>query len=89
MIGTAFDYLLRFKLQRTYPYAVVKPWVAEYLAGQAEIAVGLAEESEYEEGISIWTSIPVGLTYSLLVKVCQEIVHTDILTVIIGWRCCP
>lgn len=29
LVGTAFDYLLRFELQRRAPHAVVKPWVAE------------------------------------------------------------
>lgn len=28
LIGTAFDYLLRFRLQYCYPHAVTKPWVA-------------------------------------------------------------
>lgn len=29
LVGTAFDYLLRFELQRRAPYAVAKEWVAE------------------------------------------------------------
>ena len=29
MVGTAFDYLLRFELQRRAPYAVSERWVAE------------------------------------------------------------
>lgn len=29
LIGTAFDYLIRFELQRLAPHAVVYPWVAE------------------------------------------------------------
>jgi hypothetical protein len=29
LVGTAFDYAVRFELQRRYPNAVVKPWVAE------------------------------------------------------------
>src|SRR5262249_11869829 len=29
MVGTAFDYLLRFELHRRAPHAVVEPWVAE------------------------------------------------------------
>jgi hypothetical protein len=29
MVGTAFDYLLRFELQRRAPHAVARPWVAE------------------------------------------------------------
>src|SRR5580765_8367663 len=29
MVGTAFDYLLRFELQRRAPHAVVNPWIAE------------------------------------------------------------
>lgn len=36
LIGTAFDYLVRFRLQYDTPYAVVKPWVARYAAKQAE-----------------------------------------------------
>jgi hypothetical protein len=30
MVGTAFDYLLRFELQRRAPHAVAEGWVAEY-----------------------------------------------------------
>src|SRR5258708_8958771 len=30
MIGTAFDYVFRFKLQHIHPHAVVKTWVAEH-----------------------------------------------------------
>jgi hypothetical protein len=30
MVGTAFDYLLRFELQRRAPYATSERWVAEY-----------------------------------------------------------
>lgn len=30
LVGTAFDYLLRFELQRRAPHAVAKRWVAEY-----------------------------------------------------------
>ena len=29
LVGTAFDYLLRFELQRRAPHAVAEPWVAE------------------------------------------------------------
>jgi hypothetical protein len=29
LVGTAFDYLLRFELQRRAPHAVTEPWVAE------------------------------------------------------------
>src|SRR5262245_9435099 len=29
MVGTAFDYLLRFELQRRAPHAVAESWVAE------------------------------------------------------------
>ena len=30
LVGTAFDYLLRFELQRRAPHAISKRWVAEY-----------------------------------------------------------
>jgi hypothetical protein len=30
LVGTAFDYLLRFELRRRAPHAVTYPWVAEY-----------------------------------------------------------
>jgi hypothetical protein len=30
LVGTAFDYLLRFDLQRRAPHAVARPWVAEH-----------------------------------------------------------
>src|SRR5262245_8988525 len=29
MVGTAFDYLLRFELERRAPHAVTRPWIAE------------------------------------------------------------
>ena len=29
LVGTAFDYLLRFELERRAPHAISKPWVAE------------------------------------------------------------
>lgn len=29
LIGTAFDYLCRFCLQRCYPHAIARKWVAE------------------------------------------------------------
>jgi hypothetical protein len=29
LVGTAFDYLVRFELQRRYPNAVARKWVAE------------------------------------------------------------
>ncbi|MBI1800010.1 MAG: hypothetical protein HYR71_00070 [Chloroflexi bacterium] len=31
LVGTAFDYLLRFELQRRALYAVSRPWIAEYV----------------------------------------------------------
>ena len=51
MIGTAFDYLLRFKLQQTFPYAVDKRWVAESLGSQVDIAVMVVngEEGVWQE----------------------------------------
>jgi muconolactone delta-isomerase len=30
LMGTAFDYLLRFRLQQHYPHAATKPWVASH-----------------------------------------------------------
>jgi len=33
MVGTAFDYLLRFELQRRAPFAVSERWVAEHVPG--------------------------------------------------------
>jgi hypothetical protein len=33
MVGTAFDYLLRFELQRRAPFAVSQRWVAEHVPG--------------------------------------------------------
>jgi hypothetical protein len=33
LVGTAFDYLLRFELQRRAPHAVVREWVAEHVPG--------------------------------------------------------
>lgn len=32
LVGTAFDYLLRFSLQRLYAHVIVKPWIAELAA---------------------------------------------------------
>ncbi len=34
MVGTAFDYLLRFEIQRRAPYAVAERWVAESAPGK-------------------------------------------------------
>src|ERR1017187_1434228 len=34
MVGTAFDYLLRFEIQRRAPYAAVRDWVAETAANR-------------------------------------------------------
>lgn len=47
VVGMAFDYLLRFELQRRAPHAVVRPWVAEQVpemlraahAGELELLV--------------------------------------------------
>jgi len=33
LVGTAFDYLLRFELQRRAPHAVSKPWIAQSAPG--------------------------------------------------------
>jgi hypothetical protein len=48
MVGTAFDYLLRFELQRRAPHAVTEEWVAELSLDviwredkKAGVAVGL------------------------------------------------
>ncbi|MCS6925557.1 MAG: hypothetical protein NZ578_06605 [Candidatus Binatia bacterium] len=30
LVGTAFDYLLRFELQRRAPHAISEAWAAEY-----------------------------------------------------------
>ncbi len=30
LVGTAFDYLLRFHLERRYPFAVAQPWIASH-----------------------------------------------------------
>jgi len=38
LMGTAFDYLLRFSLQRLYTHAVAGQWVAELVAGHAALA---------------------------------------------------
>jgi hypothetical protein len=53
MVGTAFDYLPRFKLQQMYPYAVTERWVAEYLTSQVEIAVELAEAFDMLPGLNL------------------------------------
>ena len=36
LIGTAFDYLLRFELQRRAPHAISETWVAQYAAQAVE-----------------------------------------------------
>jgi hypothetical protein len=46
MVGAAFDYLLRFEVQRRAPYAVGRKWVAETAAGMlfrddGQLSVGL------------------------------------------------
>lgn len=36
LLGTAFDYLLRFELQRRAPHAVAERWIAEYVPEKIE-----------------------------------------------------
>lgn len=38
VVGIAFDYLLRFELQRHGPHAVVRPWVAEHVPAMLDAA---------------------------------------------------
>ncbi|HEY6287739.1 MAG TPA: hypothetical protein VIX20_18885, partial [Ktedonobacteraceae bacterium] len=76
LVGTAFDYLLRFSLQRLYAHAVVKPWIAELAAigkyhaiagiyGEviAERAVDLVEGAKQYHGLYLQSGI---LTEELL-----------------------
>jgi len=42
MVGTAFDYLLRFELHRRAPHAVVNPWIAELALDRLCPGVGKA-----------------------------------------------
>ncbi len=38
IVGMAFDYLLRFELQRQAPHAVARPWVAEHVPEMLQLA---------------------------------------------------
>jgi hypothetical protein len=56
LVGTAFDYLLRFELQRSAPHATSERWVAEYAPGMiwqgidfGSVATDLLIESEPEQ----------------------------------------
>ncbi|MEO8954910.1 MAG: hypothetical protein ABI465_10095 [Ktedonobacteraceae bacterium] len=48
LVGTAFDYLLRFSLQRLYAHAVVKPWIAELAVAGKRYAL----EEIYDEAMA-------------------------------------
>jgi hypothetical protein len=41
LVGTAFDYLLRFYLKKNYPKAKEKPWVAELVPALFERRIEL------------------------------------------------
>ena len=43
LVGTAFDYLLRFELQRRAPHAISQPWVAEKAAKDPGRHIGLGK----------------------------------------------
>lgn len=43
MIGTAFDYFLRFELQRRAPHAIAERWIAEYVPDKIWMKTGTAE----------------------------------------------
>ena len=54
LVGTAFDYLLRFSLQRLYAHAVVKPWVAELAVdGQYYAIAGIYDEAMAGQAVKI------------------------------------
>lgn len=54
LVGTAFDYLLRFSLQRLHVHAVVKPWIAELAAVQSYYALaGIYGEERAEQAVDI------------------------------------
>lgn len=38
LVGTAFDYLLRFELQRRAPHAISRPWIAKAAANRLPVS---------------------------------------------------
>lgn len=56
LVGTAFDYLLRFSLQRLHPHAVDQPWVAELAAMKHQYAFAeMYGKNRAEQAIHIVT----------------------------------
>jgi hypothetical protein len=54
LVGTAFDYLLRFSLQRLHSHAVEKPWIAELAAVQQYAALaGIYDEERAQQAVDI------------------------------------
>lgn len=54
LVGTAFDYLLRFSLQRLYAHTVVKRWIAELAAVDQYYAIaGIYDEAIAEQAVKI------------------------------------
>ncbi len=54
LVGTAFDYAVRFELQRRYPHARSRSWVAE--SAIAEVDLGAARYALVDEnGEEIWS----------------------------------
>lgn len=43
LVGTAFDYLLRFEFQRQAPHACTSPWIAEQSTDQIRLQVEMSE----------------------------------------------
>jgi hypothetical protein len=56
LIGTAFDYLLRFYIKRLNPKAITSPWVAENVPGTLRDKIELAKDMHV---IDKWKSTPL------------------------------
>jgi hypothetical protein len=77
MVGTAFDYLLRFELQRRAPHAVSEPWVAEQAPGMVwkadRGAVSFMHLRKDDEGVvSLATGAAAGMGDEELAKETAE-----------------
>ncbi len=55
LVGTAFDYLLRFELQRRAAHAIAAPWVAQYAVGVAEW--GLDSKNPWRYVLRSWDDL--------------------------------
>lgn len=82
LIGTAFDYLLRFYLQRTNPTAKQDSWVADLAVKilWKQAAIGRISESVYRKGKSIVTEAKERLSrYLITGQLNEELLESALL----------